>query len=141
MGKNDALQLVIADDHRLFRQGLMALLEPTAFFVVGEAASGLEAVEKVLVSSPDVILLDILMPGIDGIEVLRRVKQSHPHIEVIILTGHGSEKDRTTCMELGAFAYLQKPVDIEALSETLRQANEKARRSDPGEKPSEEGPR
>ena len=69
------------------------------------------------------------MPGIDGIEVLRRVKRTHPHIEVIILTGHGSEEDRTTCMELGAFAYLQKPVDIDALSETLKQANEKARGS------------
>jgi DNA-binding response OmpR family regulator len=76
---------------------------------------------------PEVIILDLRMPGIDGIEVLRRVKRSHPDIEVIILTGHGSEEDRATCLELGAFAYLQKPVDIEELSETLRLANEKAR--------------
>jgi CheY-like chemotaxis protein len=65
------------------------------------------------------------MPGIDGIEVLRRVKASRPDIEVIILTGHGSEADRKTCMDLGAFAYLHKPVNIDQLSETLKQANEK----------------
>jgi DNA-binding NtrC family response regulator len=57
--------------------------------------------------------------------VLRRVKQTNPAIEVIILTGHGSEADREQCMELGAFAYLQKPVDIDKLSETLKAANEK----------------
>jgi len=67
------------------------------------------------------------MPGIDGIEVLRRVKNSHPEVEVIILTGHGSEADRETCLNLGAFAYLQKPVDIDLLSETLKKANEKIR--------------
>jgi len=65
------------------------------------------------------------MPGIDGIEVLRRVKNSHPEVEVIILTGHGSEADREVCLNLGAFAYLQKPVDIDLLSLTLKQANEK----------------
>jgi DNA-binding NtrC family response regulator len=67
------------------------------------------------------------MPGIDGIEVLRQVKETNPEIEVIILTGHGSEADRETCMKLGAFAYLQKPVDIDLLSETLKKANEKIR--------------
>jgi DNA-binding response OmpR family regulator len=71
------------------------------------------------------MILDLKMPGIDGIEVLRRVKETQPGIEVIILTGHGSETDRETCMNLGAFAYLQKPVDIEILSATLKKANEK----------------
>jgi len=71
------------------------------------------------------MILDLKMPGIDGIEVLRRVKETRPEIEVVILTGHGSESDRETCMNLGAFAYLQKPVDIEVLSETLKRANEK----------------
>ena len=58
-------------------------------------------------------------------EVLRRVKASQPDIEVIILTGHGNESDREACMALGAFAYLQKPVDIDVLSETMKKANEK----------------
>jgi len=68
--------------------------------------------------------------------VLRRVKGSRPDIEVIILTGHGSEDDRKVCMDLGAFAYLQKPVDIELLSETLRLANEKIQ----GQKAAAAGP-
>jgi len=76
---------------------------------------------------PEVMILDLKMPGIDGIEVLRRVKETRPEIEVIILTGHGSDADKETCMKLGAFAYLQKPVDIELLSETLKKANEKIR--------------
>jgi DNA-binding NtrC family response regulator len=68
------------------------------------------------------------MPGIDGIEVLRKVKASRPDIEVIILTGHGSEADRKVCMDLGAFAYLHKPVNIDELSDTLKQANEKVQK-------------
>jgi DNA-binding NtrC family response regulator len=78
---------------------------------------------------PEVMILDLKMPGIDGIEVLKRVKQTRPEIEVIILTGHGSEQDRATCLGLGAFAYLQKPVDIELLTTTLKKANEQMRQN------------
>jgi DNA-binding NtrC family response regulator len=67
------------------------------------------------------------MPGINGLEILRKVKETRPEIEVIVLTGHGNEEDRKLCMELGAFAYLQKPLDINVLSETIQQANEKIR--------------
>jgi DNA-binding NtrC family response regulator len=70
------------------------------------------------------MILDLKMPGIDGIEVLRKVKESRPDIAVIILTGHGSEQDYKTCMELGAFAYLHKPIDIDVLTDTLKRANE-----------------
>jgi DNA-binding NtrC family response regulator len=69
------------------------------------------------------------MPGIDGIEVLRRVKENHPETEVIILTGHGSEKEEKLAAELGAFAYLQKPVNIDKLSETMKKAYKKIRES------------
>jgi CheY-like chemotaxis protein/cytidylate kinase len=121
-------RVLLVDDEREFVQTLSERLEMRD---VGSAVAydGESALRMVEDDEPEVIILDLRMPGIDGIEVLRRVKKSHPQIEVIILTGHGSEEDRKTCMELGAFAYLQKPVDIEALSETLRQANEKARGS------------
>jgi len=92
------------------------------------AYDGESALELIKADEPEVMILDLRMPGIDGIEVLRRVKQTHPEIEVIILTGHGSEADRETCMGLGAFAYLQKPVDIDKLSATIKGANEKIRR-------------
>ena len=86
---------------------------------------GESALDMIADDEPEVMILDLKMPGIDGIEVLRKVKQTRPEIEVIILTGHGSEGDRETCMSLGAFAYLQKPVDIDVLTETLKKANEK----------------
>jgi CheY-like chemotaxis protein len=128
-------RVLLVDDEREFVQTLSERLEMRD---VGSAVAydGESALRMVEDDEPEVIILDLRMPGIDGIEVLRRIKRSHPRIEVIILTGHGSEEDRQTCMELGAFAYLQKPVDIEALSETLKQANAKARTSS-GEPPSD----
>jgi len=71
---------------------------------------------------PDVMVLDLKMPGIDGIEVLKRIKKHYPEIEVIILTGHGSEKDKNAVLELGAYSYLTKPVEIELLVEKIREA-------------------
>ncbi len=91
------------------------------------AYDGASALSMVEAEEPEVMILDLRMPGIDGIEVLKRIKKERPDIEVIILTGHGTEADRMLCMELGAFAYLQKPVEIELLSDTLRKANEKVR--------------
>jgi CheY-like chemotaxis protein len=78
--------------------------------------------------APVVMVLDLRMPGIDGIEVLRRVRRDHANVEVIILTGHGGENDRRVAMELGAFAYLQKPVDVELLAKTMKEATKKALR-------------
>jgi DNA-binding NtrC family response regulator len=72
--------------------------------------------------------VDLKMPGVDGLEVLRKVKETRPQIEVISLTGHGHEEGRQLCMDLGAFACLQKPLDINVLSETIQIANEKIRR-------------
>ena len=76
----------------------------------------------------DLALIDLKMPGMDGKQVLETLKNEHKYIEVIILTGHGSEEDRKICMALGAFDYLQKPVDIDALSASIQKANEKIRR-------------
>jgi two-component system, OmpR family, response regulator CpxR len=83
---------------------------------------GEEALRLVAEDEPEVLVLDLKMPGIDGIEVLRRLKRDYPKVEVIILTGHGSESDKETCLQLGAFAYLEKPVDIERLSEVMQEA-------------------
>lgn len=70
---------------------------------------------------PEVVVLDIRMPGIDGIEVLRRIKRDHPSVEVVMATGHGSAVEEKIARELGAFAYLNKPVDIEVLSAAMQQ--------------------
>ena len=119
-------KVLLVDDERDFVQTLSERLEmrDVGSHVVFDGASALEMVSQ---DEPDVMILDLKMPGIDGIEVLKRVKAEKPKVEVIILTGHGSEADKELCMSLGAFAYLQKPVNIDVLSETLRRANEKAR--------------
>ena len=119
-------KVLLVDDEREFVQTLSErlMMRDMGSAVVYDGESALNLVRD---DEPEVMILDLKMPGIDGIEVLRRVKSEHPDIEVIILTGHGSEADREVCMELGAFAYLHKPVDIDVLSETLKAANEKIR--------------
>ncbi len=72
----------------------------------------------------DMMVLDLRMPGIDGVEVLREVNRNYPHIAVVVLTGHGSEKDREECIRLGAFDYLNKPTDIRELAKILHKAEE-----------------
>lgn len=86
------------------------------------ALSGQEALEMLEEERPDVMVLDLRMPGLDGLEVLRRVKKAYPEIEVIILTGHGSERDEEEARRLGAFDYLHKPVELEELMEVVRRA-------------------
>lgn len=119
-------KVLLVDDERDFVLTLserlqMRDLEPAI------ASDGAEALRILKEEEPDVMVLDLKMPGVDGIEVLRRVKAEHPEVEVIILTGHGDQRTRELCLELGAFAYLEKPVDIEVLSDTMKQANERIR--------------
>lgn len=117
-------KVLLVDDERDFVQ---TLSERLIMRDMGSAVAydGESALNMIKDEEPEVMILDLRMPGIDGIEVLRQVKSSNPDIEVIVLTGHGTEKDKETCMALGAFAFLQKPVDIQVLSQTLMKANEK----------------
>lgn len=117
-------KVLLVDDEREFVQTLSErlLMRDMGSAVAYDGESALKLVND---DEPEVMILDLKMPGIDGIEVLKRVKTTRPEIEVIILTGHGSEADRKVCMDLGAFAYLQKPVDIAVLTETLQKANDK----------------
>jgi len=86
------------------------------------ALSGEEALKVLETDPPDVIVLDLRMPGIQGMEVLERVRRDHPHIQVIILTGHGGETEEAEARRLGAFEYLQKPADTGALVKTIQGA-------------------
>jgi len=118
------LRVLLVDDEKEFVQTLSHRLRMRQF--ASEIAyNGQEALDFTDREDTEVILLDLKMPGIDGIEVLKKIKKSKPHIEVIILTGHGSEQDRKICMESGAFAYLHKPADIEIITETMKKAYEK----------------
>ena len=127
-------KVLLVDDEREFAQTLSErlLMRDMGSAVAYDGESALAIISE---DEPEVMILDLKMPGIDGIEVLKRVKQTRPEIEVIILTGHGSDQDRQTCLGLGAFAYLQKPVEIELLTDTLKKANEKMRQNLAGRKP------
>jgi DNA-binding NtrC family response regulator len=98
------------------------------------ALDGEQALEAVQDDEPDVMLLDLKMPGMDGMEVLRKVKKAYPGVQVVMLTGHGTDKDEEQAKRLGAYAYLQKPVDLERLVVTLRDAfkNKIARKFESG---------
>lgn len=114
-------KVLLVDDEVELVQALAERLELRGF-AVRHALSGEEALGVIASDPPDLMVLDLRMPGMDGMEVLRTVKRDHPGIHVIMLTGHGSEKDMETAHMLGAFEYLQKPVDIAVLVAVLKRA-------------------
>jgi two-component system response regulator CpxR len=120
-------KVLLVDDEREFVQTLSErlMMRDMGPAVVYDGEAALNLIKE---DEPEVMILDLKMPGIDGLEVLRKVKQTRPEIEVIILTGHGNETDRRRCLDLGAFAYLQKPLDINVLGDIVRKANEKIQR-------------
>ena len=117
-------KILLVDDEKEFIETLSERLQ-TRDLTPTIAYGGEEAIDLVDKDQPDVMVLDLMMPGIGGIETLRRIKRSHPKIEVIILTGHGSENEEQLAAELGAFAYLQKPVNIDRLAQVMRDAYRK----------------
>ncbi len=89
------------------------------------ALSGEEAMKKLEEDPPDVLLVDLKMPGMDGMEVLRRAREAYPGVEVVMLTGHGSEADEAEARRLGVFDYLRKPVALDQLMKILKAAYKK----------------
>ncbi|MFW2367206.1 MAG: response regulator [Desulforhopalus sp.] len=117
-------RVLLVDDEQDFVQTLSDRLN-TRDYGSYPVFDGEQALDLLGHETPDVMVLDLKMPGMNGVEVLHRTKEVKPEIEIIILTGHGSEEDRKTCMELGAFAYLQKPVDINNLTAMIDKAYKK----------------
>jgi CheY-like chemotaxis protein len=117
-------RVLLVDDEHEFVDALSERLQ-TRQMRPAIAYDGEQALAMVANEEPEVMVLDLKMPGIDGMEVLRRVKRTNPGTEVIILTGHGSDREEALAAELGAFAYLRKPVDIEVLTETMKAAYRK----------------
>jgi len=116
-----ALKVLYVDDEEDFVRTMAERMEMRS--LGGDVAlSGEEALRMLEGDVPDVMVLDLRMPGLDGLEVLRRVKVAYPQVAVIVMTGRGTEQDEARAMELGAFAYLTKPVDINRLMETIRAA-------------------
>lgn len=128
MANVDLPKILLVDDEKEFVETISERLK-TRNLESTVVYDGEEALERVKTDEPDVVVLDLQMPGIGGIETLRRLKRTHPMIEIIILTGHGSEKEEALAAEYGAFAYLQKPVNIEVLAQTMRDAYKKVNES------------
>ena len=112
----DKIRLVIADDHMLLRKGLLALMETTPDIeVVGEAADGIEAVEKTCALQPDVILLDLLMPRMDGIAAIGAIKREMPQAKILVLTSFDDDDKVFPAFKAGALGYMLKdsaPLDL-----------------------------
>lgn len=119
-------KVLVVDDEDEFRDVISKSLEKRGLQVEG-AENGLKALEILEKSRTDVVLLDIKMPGIDGIETLRRIRSMKPLVEVILLTGHASVDSGIEGMKLGAFDYLMKPIELDPLLEKLSDAYEKKR--------------
>jgi len=103
-----AIHLLLADDHVLVRQGVRALLEQAGMVVVGEAADGLEALELAHTQHPDVAVLDIAMPHLNGLETARRLREAVPQTKLIMLTMHTEEPYVLEALQAGAVGYVLK---------------------------------
>ena len=122
----DTLRVLIVDDEDDFRETIVKRLNARKIQAEG-AASGTKALEVVKDKDFDVIVLDVKMPGMDGIETLRHIKKMKPEIEVIMLTGHASVEFGLKGMQLGAFDYVMKPAPLNELLDTIGQAFNKKR--------------
>ena len=115
------VSVVVADDHEVLRDGLRAAFDSESDIdVVGEAADGLEALESVKELSPDILLLDLVMPGLPGLEVIRRVVSITRVTKIIVLTMYEDEEYASRALSHGASAYVTKTAGIESLKEAIR---------------------
>ncbi len=119
----EKITIIIADDHALVRQGVRTFLDVQPdLAVIGEANSGETAVRMAAELIPDVLLMDLVMPGIGGVEATRQVKQVSPHTQVIVLTSYHEDEYIFPALRAGALSYVLKDVSPDELAETVRKA-------------------
>jgi NarL family two-component system response regulator LiaR len=115
------ITVLIVDDYEIVRNGIHSFLDTQPDFrVIGEASSGQEAMEIVMKLIPDIVLLDMKMPDIDGIETTTRIKRISPHTQVVILTSHANNKYSFPALKAGAISYLLKDIKMDKLADALR---------------------
>jgi len=119
----DKISLLITDDHALVRQGIRAFLElQPDLTVIGEADSSEAAVRMAAELAPDVVLMDLVMPGIGGVEATRQVKQVSPHSQIIVLTSYHEDEYIFPALRAGALSYVLKDIGPDELADTVRKA-------------------
>lgn len=116
--------ILLVDDEKDFVEMLSLRLKENDENVLA-AHSGQECLETLEKTTVDVVVLDVKMPGMDGIETLKEIKKRHPLVEVIMLTGHGTIQSAVEGMKLGAFDFLLKPADFKELTEKIKRARER----------------
>jgi len=116
------IRLMLADDHRMLREGLSRSMREQGFDIVGEAGDGAEAVALALAVRPDVILMDVTMPEIDGVEACRQVRAQLPDTKVVMLTMHADQGVLTSAIRAGATGYLVKDCSTEEIASAVRMA-------------------
>jgi len=117
----DPIRIVLVDDHAMFRAGIKALIEPEERFeVVGEASTGDEAVDRVRELKPDIVIMDLAMPGSNGLEATRRISALELDTDVLVLTVHAEEEYLVPVVEAGASGYLTKTSADTDLIEAIR---------------------
>ena len=117
-------RVLLVDDEEEFVSALSERLRLRGI-EADSALNGEEALARLVEKEFEVVILDVMMPGLGGLEVLRQIKTTHPNTQVILLTGHGSTREGIEGMRLGAFDYLIKPVDIEEMLEKMKEAASK----------------
>jgi two-component system response regulator DegU len=116
------IRLMLVDDHRMLRQGLRRSLEEEGFYVVGEASDGDEAIRLVPAAKPDVILMDVSMPDMDGVEATRRIVQQNPDQRIVMLTMHADQDLIDAAIKAGAVGYLTKDCSTDEVIDAVRMA-------------------
>ena len=120
---SEKIQVLLVDDHEVVRKGTRAYLDNLSdFMVVGEASSGEEAVNLAAEFKPDVVLMDLVMPGMDGVETTRRLKEAYPETKIVILTSYHDDAYIFPVIEAGALSYILKDCRLEDVAEALRLA-------------------
>src|SRR5919106_1620325 len=121
--KTKEITIVVADDHKVVRQGLRAVLEAEpSFHVVGEAGNGLEVAPLVERRQPNVLVLDLMLPNLNGLEVIRQVKKNSPDTQIVILSMHRDESYVLEALKNGASGYVLKDAGAEELIKAIREA-------------------
>jgi DNA-binding NarL/FixJ family response regulator len=115
------IRVLVVDDHALFRHGLLEVLRPSPdLLIVGEARDGMEAIEQAAELLPDVVLMDVRMPTVNGIEAARRIRISQPAVRILMLTESEDEEDLYAAVRAGATGYLLKEVAIDEIADAIR---------------------
>ena len=121
---SDPIRILLVDDHKIVRQGVRAFFDTQeGIEVIGEAGSGAEAIKMIEEHVPDVVLMDLIMPGIDGVEATRLAKSISPRTQIVVLTSYHEDEHIFPALQAGALSYILKDVTMDELAKAVIKAS------------------